>query len=161
MEFPTHITDLALKVISAYSLANLKLAAVESCTGGLVSGALTSIPGSSAVVDRGFITYSNQAKKEMLGVPASLLETQGAVSAEVAEAMAIGTLERSQANVTVSITGIAGPGGESETKPVGLVYFGRAGLLPLVEKRNFKGSRNEIRELAVQRALELFLSALE
>ena len=120
-----------------YSLAEATLAALrargwmvvtaESCTGGLIAGALTEIAGSSDVVDRGFVTYSNAAKIEMLGVPAEMIAAHGAVSAEVARAMAEGALVRSRAQIAVAVTGIAGPGGGSAGKPVGLVWFGCAG----------------------------------
>ena len=104
----------------------LKIATAESCTGGLVAAALTDIAGSSDVVDRGFVTYSNEAKQAMLGVPAATLKRHGAVSAETAAAMAAGALKNSQADLAVAITGIAGPGGGSKEKPVGLVYFAAA-----------------------------------
>ena len=106
--------------------ASLKIATAESCTGGLVAGALTEIAGSSDVVDRGFVTYSNEAKHEMLGVPVATLEQHGAVSRETAEAMARGALGRATADLAVAITGIAGPGGGSPEKPVGLVHFAAA-----------------------------------
>ena len=102
------------------------VATAESCTGGLVAGALTDIAGSSAVVDRGFVTYTNEAKQQMLGVPPTTLEKFGAVSRETAEAMAHGALGHAQADLAVSITGIAGPGGGSPEKPVGLVHFAAA-----------------------------------
>lgn len=104
----------------------LMIATAESCTGGLIAGALTEIAGSSAAVDRGFVTYSNEAKTEMLGVPASVLARHGAVSETVARAMAEGALARSRADVTVAVTGIAGPGGGSAGKPVGLVHLAAA-----------------------------------
>ncbi len=101
----------------------LKIATAESCTGGLIAGTLTEIAGSSAVVDRGFVTYSNAAKTAMLGVPAVLIERVGAVSREVALAMVVGALAKSEADLAVAVTGIAGPGGGSAEKPVGLVHF--------------------------------------
>ena len=104
----------------------LHVATAESCTGGLVAAALTEIPGSSDVVDRGFVTYSDEAKRAMLGVPAATLKRHGAVSARTAKAMAVGALKNSRADLAVSITGIAGPGGGSKQKPVGLVYFAAA-----------------------------------
>jgi len=104
----------------------LTIAAAESCTGGLLTGVLTEIPGSSEVVDRGFVTYSNQSKHQVLGVPARTLETYGAVSRETALAMAKGALAHSSADITVAITGIAGPGGGSKQKPVGLVHIATA-----------------------------------
>lgn len=104
----------------------LKIATAESCTGGLISGLLTEIPGSSTVLDRAFVTYSNEAKAEMLGVPMALINAHGAVSPEVARAMAQGALKNAHAQIAVAVTGIAGPGGGSAQKPVGLVQFGRA-----------------------------------
>ena len=102
----------------------LTIATAESCTGGLIAGTLTEISGSSAVVDRGYVTYSNRAKTEMLGVPAELIQRVGAVSQEVALAMAAGALARSGSDLAVAVTGVAGPGGGSAEKPVGLVHFG-------------------------------------
>jgi nicotinamide-nucleotide amidase len=120
------IHDAAVRVLDACRQRGLKVATAESCTGGLVAGALTEIPGSSDVVDRGFVTYSNAAKEAMLGVPATVLAAHGAVSRETAEAMADGALAHSDADLAVAITGIAGPGGGSEDKPVGLVHFAAA-----------------------------------
>lgn len=116
------MSDLAKEVLDRLKTQGLTIATVESCTGGMVAAALTDIPGSSVVVDRGYVTYSNQAKAEMVGVPMTLIEAHGAVSAEVAQAMAEGALQHSPADIAVAITGIAGPGG-SEFKPEGLVCF--------------------------------------
>ncbi|MCC2096325.1 MAG: CinA family protein, partial [Hyphomicrobiales bacterium] len=116
----------AQTLLQRYREAGLTIVTAESCTGGLVAGVLTAIPGSSDVVDRGFVTYTNQAKTDCLGIPAAILEIKGAVSAETAEAMATGALKASPAGVSVSITGVAGPGGGSAEKPVGLVQFGSA-----------------------------------
>jgi nicotinamide-nucleotide amidase len=130
----------------------------------MVSAALTDMPGASDVFDRGFVTYSNAAKTDMLGVPTTVLLAHGAVSAEAAGAMALGALDRSLADVAVAITGIAGPGGGSEEKPVGLVYFAcarRGGNIVHVERRFGHLSRAEIREGAVEQALDLILRALE
>ncbi len=113
-------------VLTACGAAGLMVATAESCTGGLVAAALTEIPGSSSVVERGFVTYSNAAKAELLGVDPALIEEHGAVSGEVAAAMATGALAHSRADLAVSITGVAGPGGGTERKPVGLVWFARA-----------------------------------
>ena len=123
MIFNHSLIDQAETLLDRARTAGVMIATAESCTGGLVSGLLTEIPGSSDVVDRAFITYSNEAKTEMLGVPARIIEGHGAVSAEVAKIMAKETLLRSNADIAVSITGVAGPGG-SERKPAGLVYFG-------------------------------------
>jgi len=120
------IRDTAARVLDACRIHGLKVATAESCTGGLVAGALTEIPGSSDVLDRGFVTYSNAAKEAMLGVPIPTLEQHGAVSRETAEAMAAGALAMSNADLAVAITGIAGPGGGSAAKPVGLVHFAAA-----------------------------------
>ena len=139
----------------------MRIATAESCTGGMVAGALTEIPGSSAVFERGFITYSNDAKVELLGVLPDLLAQEGAVSGEVAEAMATGALEYSLADLAISVTGIAGPDGGTEIKPVGLVYIGlatKAGAL-FHCKCHFRGSRDEVREQTVHEALRLLLSA--
>jgi len=116
----------AKRVLALCRKQGLKVATAESCTGGLVVAALTEIPGSSDVVDRGFVTYSNAAKEAMLGVPSVMLEEHGAVSAETAQAMAHGALTRSKADLSVAITGIAGPGGGKPGKPVGLVHFAAA-----------------------------------
>ena len=116
----------AAALVAAYAAAGRTVATAESCTGGLVAGLLTAVPGSSAVFERGFVTYSNAAKAEAIGVPAALIEANGAVSESVARAMAEGALRASRADVAVSITGVAGPGGGSPEKPVGLVHFGLA-----------------------------------
>jgi nicotinamide-nucleotide amidase len=137
---------------------NIKLATAESCTGGLVAAALTEIPGSSDVFDRGFVTYSNAAKEAMLGVSADTLERFGAVSRETADAMAQGALARSDATITVSVTGIAGPGGGSATKPVGLVHFAAAtrdGRSVHREKRYGKIGRRRVRLRSAAEALEI------
>jgi nicotinamide-nucleotide amidase len=134
------------------------VATAESCTGGLVAGALTGVSGSSGVVDRGFVTYSNEAKAEMLGVNASLISLHGAVSEEVARAMAEGALTHSRASITVSITGIAGPGGGSLSKPVGLVHFACAGIgqpIKHIERHFGELGRENVREAAVLEALGL------
>ena len=154
---PNDLADLAAAVLQHYQQASLTIATAESCTGGLLAACLTEIPGASAVYDRGWVTYSNEAKTEMLGVPAPTLNAYGAVSAEVAEAMVGGVLERSSASAAISITGIAGPGGATATKPVGLVYIGysRRSGPGYYEKQIFNGARSEIRLAAVQRALVL------
>lgn len=121
--FPDDIVALANEVLEAAKAEGVKIATAESCTGGLVAGALTAISGSADVVERGFVTYSNEAKHEMLGVEAQLIEDAGAVSEQVARAMAEGAVKNSGADLAVSITGIAGPTGGTPLKPVGLVHF--------------------------------------
>jgi nicotinamide-nucleotide amidase len=136
----------------------LMVATAESCTGGLVAGALTDIAGSSAVVDRGFVTYTNAAKHQMLGVPSDTLDKFGAVSRETAEAMVRGALGNANADLAVSITGIAGPGGGSSEKPVGLVHFAaatRGGALIHRERRYGDIGRAEVRRLSVLEALAM------
>jgi nicotinamide-nucleotide amidase len=137
------------------------VATAESCTGGLVAAALTSVSGSSDVVDRGFITYSNAAKTQMLGVDAGLIDRHGAVSEAVARAMAEGALSHSAAHLSVSVTGIAGPGGGSADKPVGLVWFGRAlaGGRVTSARHVFPGGRAEVRASAAAIALGLLAEA--
>lgn len=135
----------------------------ESCTGGLIAAALTAVPGSSDVVDRGFVTYSNAAKIAMLGVPAALIEAHGAVSAAVAAAMAEGALARSDAHVAVSVTGVAGPGGGTAEKPVGTVWFGlavRGGAVTTLH-RLLPGDRDSVRGASVDQALRLLAQAGE
>jgi len=148
----------AADLIAALKRAGLMLAAAESCTGGLVAGALTAIPGSSAAFERGFVTYSNQAKIELLGVEAGLIAGHGAVSEQVARAMAEGALSHSRADIAVSITGIAGPDGGSADKPVGLVHVAaaRKDRTTLHEERRFGAlGRGPIREASVRAALAL------
>jgi len=123
---PARLDDLARRVIEANRAAGRRIAVAESCTGGLVSAALTEIAGSSDVFETGFVTYSNEAKMELLGVSAEVIETFGSVSVAAAWAMAQGVIRRTHADVAVAITGIAGPGGGSEMKPVGTVVFARA-----------------------------------
>jgi nicotinamide-nucleotide amidase len=123
---PQELIEAAQRVIEAHRAAGTTIAVAESCTGGLVAAALTEIPGSSDVLDAGFVTYSNEAKSAMLGVSDDVIETFGAVSIATAWAMAWGALARSRADVAVAVTGVAGPGGGSERKPVGTVIFARA-----------------------------------
>ena len=139
------------------------LATAESCTGGLVAAALTAIAGSSDVVDRGFVTYSNEAKHEMLGVGWDTLDKHGAVSEPVARAMARGALTQSLSDISVSVTGVAGPGGGSTEKPVGLVHVAaaRAGFELIAERHVFPGDRDGIRRLATITALSLLASLAE
>lgn len=150
------VEDSAARVIREATAAGLLLATAESCTGGLIAGALTEISGSSAVVDRGFVTYSNEAKSDMLGVPADLIARVGAVSRDVAIAMAEGALAASRADVTVAVTGIAGPGGGSAEKPVGLVHMALSAKgLPThhEELRLGDAGRSAVRLATVERAL--------
>jgi nicotinamide-nucleotide amidase len=142
----------------------LRLASAESCTGGLVAAALTDIAGASDVFDRGFVTYSNAAKCDMLGVANALLKAHGAVSAEVARAMALGAIEHSLADIAVAVTGVAGPGGGSAEKPVGLVHFAcarRDGAVNHVERRYGPLSRDEIRAASVMQALDMMFDAVD
>jgi nicotinamide-nucleotide amidase len=155
--------SLAEQLYKALLTRNLKLASAESCTGGMVAAAITDIAGSSSVFDRGFVTYSNAAKTEMLGVPADLISRLGAVSREVAIAMAKGALDQSNADIAVAITGIAGPAGGSPEKPVGLVHFSVAkqGEAPIHNVQKFGNlSRAEIRTKATAHALGLVLAQL-
>ncbi|MER9952926.1 CinA family protein [Mesorhizobium sp. M0047] len=156
-------SELANALLQACQKRGIMLATAESCTGGMIIAALTNIAGSSAVVERGFITYSNEAKIDMLGVSATTLETYGAVSRETAIEMAKGALARSRAGLALAVTGIAGPGGGSTEKPVGLVWFcvGLGGQAVTVERKIFadKG-RDFIRRETVRHALELGLRAL-
>ena len=134
-----------------------RVATAESCTGGLIAAALTAVAGSSDVVDRGFVTYSNAAKTELLGVPAALIEAQGAVSEAVARRMAEGAVAASPAELAVAVTGVAGPGGGTEAKPVGLVWFGlaRRGGATYAEARVFPGDRQAVRRATVLHAIGL------
>lgn len=160
--FPVDIELLARRVVEAAAARGLVITAAESCTGGLVSGALTSVAGSSAVVERGFVTYSNAAKSDLLGVPATLINRHGAVSEAVAMGMAEGALAHSAAQVSVAVTGIAGPGGGSTDKPVGLVHFAAAGPAGLIhlERRFGDIGRDAVRQAAVRVALELLLDRI-
>jgi len=161
--FDDAIRKQAVAVLERYRAEGLKLATAESCTGGLIAAALTEIAGSSDVVERGFVTYSNEAKNELLGVPATLIADKGAVSAEVAEAMARGALDRSLADAAVSVTGVAGPGGGTAAKPVGLVYLGacRRGEDPRHLRRVFPGDRTVVRRAALEEALGLALAVID
>jgi len=154
---PASLTDLARDVLAACDAAGLTVATAESCTGGLAAAALTAIAGSSRVVACGFVTYSNRAKTRMLGVPEALLDAHGAVSEAVARAMAEGALAHSDADVAVAITGIAGPGGGSDDKPVGLVHFAgaRRGGATRVRREVFAGDRDAVRLAASCTALSL------
>ncbi|MFN3668583.1 MAG: CinA family protein [Brevundimonas sp.] len=160
--FPDDIQTLARQVIDRAAARGLMLATAESCTGGLVAGALTAIAGSSAVVECGYVTYSNAAKTALVGVPAALIERHGAVSEPVARAMAEGAAARSGVDVSVSITGIAGPGGGSADKPVGLVHFGATGPAGLIHAEHRFGDlgREGVRLASVRVAMGLLLDRI-
>jgi nicotinamide-nucleotide amidase len=162
MSFPAASIELARRVLGACERRGWHLATAESCTGGLIIGCLTEIPGSSSVVVRGYVTYDNRAKMEVLGVPAALFERVGAVSEEVARAMAEGALGRAGVDLAIAVTGIAGPGGATPTKPVGLVHLAvaRNGAPTLHAHAVFPGDRAAIRLATVDAALELTLRAL-
>lgn len=156
--FPDRLRNLAMLVLDDAERARLKIATAESCTGGLVAALLTEIPGSSTVVERGFVTYSNKAKEEMLGVPGDVLADFGAVSEPVARMMAEGALAGSRANIAVAITGVAGPGGGTRMKPVGTVHIAcarenRAMLHEMLQLGDI--GRDAIRMAAVEAALNL------
>ncbi|HEV7417018.1 MAG TPA: CinA family protein [Tianweitania sediminis] len=162
--FPPGIDEQAAKVIALYKARRLMLSTAESCTGGLIAGALTEISGSSAVVDRGFVTYTNEAKVELLGVLPATLDQFGAVSRETALQMARGALYRSKADVAVAVTGIAGPGGGSAEKPVGLVHLAaasRSGRMIHSEMRYGAIGRSEVRLATVVTALEMLAEAVQ
>jgi nicotinamide-nucleotide amidase len=157
------LVGLASELLEACRARGITLITAESCTGGLVAATLTAVPGASDVFERGFVTYSNSAKSEMLGVPVWLIERHGAVSEDVARAMAGGALTHSQASLAVAVTGIAGPDGGSAEKPVGLVHFA-AGMRDeaIAHEKVLFGDRgrSEIRRLSVERALKLLASLL-
>jgi nicotinamide-nucleotide amidase len=158
------LRETATRVLDLFRARGLKLATAESCTGGLVAATLTEIAGSSDVVDCGFVTYSNEAKQNLLGVPAATLKRHGAVSGETATAMAAGALKNSQADVSVAITGIAGPGGGSKQKPVGLVHFAAAsrdGRRIASSRRYGKIGRRRVRQRSVAEAFELLRKLAE
>jgi nicotinamide-nucleotide amidase len=162
------MNPIAAMIIEQATASGVMIAAAESCTGGMVAAALTDIPGSSVVLDRGFVTYSNTAKAEMLGVDPAIISHHGAVSEEVVRAMAAGALNsiaHSGSKLAVSVSGVAGPGGGSDEKPVGLVWFGIAGQagnrLSLEAKQViFPGDRGQIRQKAADHALQLLLDRL-
>ena len=158
-EWKNQIEIRTREILNLYKQASCRIATAESCTGGLLAAVLTEQAGSSTVFERGFVTYSNESKSELLGVPLQLIEEVGAVSQDVARAMAYGALHNSKADFSVSITGIAGPTGGTVEKPIGLVYFGMAdknGTLSHEEER-FPStlSRQEIRSLSVSKALDI------
>jgi len=160
---PADLVERAAAVVAACGARGLMLATAESCTGGLVSAALTAVSGSSAVVERGFVTYSNQAKMDLLGVPDDVLAAHGAVSEPVARAMALGALARAPVGLSVAVTGIAGPTGGSPAKPVGLVHFAaaRRGGEVVHRREILPGDRDGVRRAAAAIALELLLAAAQ
>lgn len=160
--FTTAQLATAERILAEARQRQLKIAMAESCTGGLVAACLTAIAGSSDVVDRGFVTYSNEAKADMLGVRPDLIAAHGAVSVEVAQAMAQGALAHSHADIALSITGIAGPGGGSPQKPIGTVCFGVAtpGRVQTERKLFPDNGRNGIRTAALEEALDLLAQAV-
>jgi nicotinamide-nucleotide amidase len=149
--------SISKELLEQYKEAHLRIATAESCTGGMIAAALTAIAGSSDVFERGFVTYSNEAKAELLSIPMALIVEHGAVSEPVARAMAEGALAHSAADVAVSVTGIAGPGGGSPAKPVGLVFIGAAGggKATAVEHHVFAGDRDSVRFASARAALDL------
>lgn len=154
----SEIISQAESILTLARNQKLRLVTAESCTGGLIAGALTAVAGSSDVVDRGFVTYSNEAKAEMLGVPTEMLAEHGAVSEPVARAMAYGALVNSLADVSVAVTGIAGPGGGSDEKPVGLVHLAVAKRLNSVVRTRrevFPGDRTDVRHATVMTAFAM------
>jgi nicotinamide-nucleotide amidase len=156
------VHQLAIRAGNKLRDARIMLATAESCTGGMVAAAITDISGSSGWFERGFVTYSNQAKTEMIGVPAELIEKHGAVSEPVARAMAEGALRNSRAQVSLAITGVAGPGGGTPEKPVGMVSFGWSNRLHTsVETLVFKGDREQIRVQAATHALRGLLALID
>ena len=163
MTQPHRIWTLAQQIVDKAGAEGLVLATAESCTGGMIAAAITDVPGSSAVLDRGFVTYSNDAKSKMLGVPPATIARYGAVSRPVARAMAEGALNRSGADIAVSVTGIAGPSGGTAQKPVGLVWFALAarGAPTRTERRVFaSGDRTFVRMRATEMALMMALRAM-
>jgi len=161
--FSSQALALATMVLEMSREAGIQVSTAESCTGGLIAGCLTAIAGSSDVVDRGFVTYTNEAKNQMLGVPLELFSSVGAVSEEVARAMAEGAIANSSSSLSVSVTGVAGPGGGTETKPVGLVHMaaGRSGRDTLHERHLFPGDRTQVRDATVISALSLLIKSLD
>lgn len=155
--FDTQLLHDAAELLDLCRQARIKVATAESCTGGLIAGCLTEIGGSSDVVERGFVTYSNEAKIDMLGVPKMLITLHGAVSEQVAVAMAEGALGRSLADITIAVTGVAGPSGGTKEKPVGLVHFACAGRgrPTLAHHEVFPGDRAAVRDATVQTAFSI------
>lgn len=161
--FDPNLIQAATALLAECRSRGLMLATAESCTGGLIAALLTEVAGSSDVLDRGFVTYSNAAKSDMLGVPPELIEANGAVSGPVAASMATGALLRSRAALTVAVTGVAGPGGGSEGKPVGTVWFGIGvhGRPMATERQVFPGDRAAVRRATVEHALAMLGAAVK
>ncbi|MBA4797952.1 MAG: CinA family protein [Rhizobiales bacterium] len=162
--YPAEIEAQAAAIVSTYRTRDWMIATAESCTGGLIAGALTEIAGSSAVVDRGFVTYTNQAKMDLIGVSAKVLEVYGAVSRETALQMAHGALMRSDADVAVAVTGIAGPGGGSAEKPVGLVHLAlktRSGFIDHRDMHYGDIGRSDVRLATIRTAFEMLSAAAQ
>jgi len=159
---PESLLDDAAALLDTCRARRVKLATAESCTGGLIAGVLTAIAGSSDVLERGFVPYSNEAKIQLLGVPAELINAVGAVSEPVAQRMAEGALQHSHADIAVAVTGVAGPGGGSAEKPVGLVWFALAqhGRPVASERRIFPGDRTAVRVAIVEHAFALIRTRL-
>ncbi len=162
--FPRDIERQARELVASAQASGVRIATAESCTGGLLAGAITAIDGSSAVFDYGFVTYADAAKQDLLGVPTWVLKSRGAVSAEAAEAMARGAAARAGADLAVSVTGIAGPGGGTPEKPIGLVYFASFcsvnGVRGAVRRYGNPG-RDAVRLESVRQALFMLRNALE
>ena len=155
--FAKELLEATDKLLLLCNEAGLRLATAESCTGGLIAGCMTEITGASNVLERGFVTYSNESKTALLGVSKELLETMGAVSEEVASTMAEGAIEAAGVDLSIAVTGVAGPGGGTKEKPVGLVHMAAAaqGTSTLHERHLFEGGRTEVRMQAVRAAIEL------
>ena len=163
MLFDTHLTDKAAQLLKLAGEKKMRVATAESCTGGLISALLTEIPGSSIVVGRSFVTYSNRAKHEILHVPAELLREHGAVSEEVVRAMAQNTFDMTTAHLTVAVSGIAGPGGGSAEKPVGLVHMATCHEGDVIHMKHEFGDigRTEVRLATVDAAMDMLLARFD
>lgn len=161
--FPLEINNKASYILQLCQQKSLTIVTAESCTGGLIAGCLTEIPGSSSVIEGGFVTYSNQAKISMLSIKLEQLDRYGAVSEEIARSMAEGALGRSKADIAIACTGVAGPGGATNTKPIGLVHLACASRThPATHKRcNFSGDRSTIRMATVNAAFGLIEAQLD
>lgn len=164
MNFNLELLDQAQKFLNLSLKNNIKIVSAESCTGGLIASLITEIAGSSQIFDRGFVVYSNLAKEQNLGVSNKTLNQFGAVSREVAQEMAIGAVKNSNANLSIATTGIAGPDGGTDEKPVGLVYiasFNNLNQNLVIQEFNFSGNRSENRILTVQNSLKILISQIQ